>query len=183
MKKEVTAFEGLLVLEPTVFQDNRGFFMESFNQQWYRSSNLISSFVQDNQSHSYKNVIRGLHFQKPPFAQTKLVRVLHGKICDVVVDLRSSQPTFGKIFSIELSAENRKQLLIPKGFAHGFSVLSDFAILFYKCDEYYHVDSEAGLLYSDPRLRIDWKVDMSNAIVSAKDKTLPKFEELENHFK
>jgi dTDP-4-dehydrorhamnose 3,5-epimerase len=182
MKIETTAFEGLFVLEPNLFQDDRGFFMESFNHEWCQKNNLVADFVQDNQSLSHKNVIRGLHFQKPPHAQTKLVRALHGKVCDVVVDLRSRQPTFGQIFSIELSAENRKQLLIPRGFAHGFSALSDYAVLFYKCDQYYHSQSDAGLLFSDPHLDIDWKVDLSHAIVSMKDKTMPKFHQLERYF-
>jgi dTDP-4-dehydrorhamnose 3,5-epimerase len=182
MKVVTTEFEGLLVLEPDVFQDHRGFFMESFNKEWYHENNLVSNFVQDNQSHSIKNVIRGLHFQKPPHAQTKLVRALYGKVWDVVVDLRSNQSTFGKKFLIELSSENRKQLLIPKGFAHGFSVLSDFAVLFYKCDQYYHSESDAGVLFSDPTLHIDWKVELSDAIVSMKDKTMPNFDQLKKYF-
>jgi dTDP-4-dehydrorhamnose 3,5-epimerase len=182
MKIEATGFEGLWILQPKVFEDDRGFFMESFNQELYFKNNLQKNFVQDNQSHSVKNVIRGLHFQKPPFAQTKLVRVLYGVVLDVVVDLRKDQPTFGKTFFIELSSENKKQVLIPKGFAHGFSVLSETAGVFYKCDEYYHPEADAGLHYNDRNLKIDWKVKQPNEIVSLKDQSLPKLSELTSYF-
>jgi dTDP-4-dehydrorhamnose 3,5-epimerase len=182
MKVETTGFNGLLILQPKVFEDSRGFFMESFNGQLHLENGLVNNFVQDNQSHSFKNVIRGLHFQKPPFAQTKLVRVLYGEVNDVVVDLRKSEPTYGKAFSIILSSKNNKQIYIPKGFAHGFSVLSDSAGLFYKCDEYYSPKADAGLLFNDPDLVIDWKVGASGAIVSQKDLTLPNFKELMNYF-
>ncbi len=173
MKVEKTGLEGLLILEPKVFADSRGLFMESFNGSVLHELGITVSFVQDNQSHSVKNVIRGLHFQKAPFAQTKLVRVIYGTIVDVVVDLRVHEPTFKKVYCLEISAENRKQLLIPKGFAHGFSVLSETAGVLYKCDEYYHPEAEGGLLYNDPSLTVDWKVRSSDALVSSKDLQLP----------
>lgn len=178
MKIEATGFKGLLLLEPEVFQDGRGFFMESYNQRSFIMAGIDVRFIQDNQSHSNKNVIRGLHFQKPPFAQTKLVRVGYGSVLDVVVDLRRDQATFGEAYITELSSDNKKQLLIPKGFAHGFSVLSERAGLFYKCDEYYNQAADAGLYYNDPKLKIDWKVKDLDAIVSAKDKALPSLSEL-----
>lgn len=178
MNIEFTEFEGLLVLEPKVFTDSRGFFMESFNAMTLAEIGIDLKFVQDNQSHSKRNVIRGLHFQQPPFAQTKLVRVLYGVVLDVVVDLRKRQSTFGKSYAIELSAENKRQLLIPKGFAHGFSVLSETAGLFYKCDEYYSQDADAGVNYNDATLNIDWRITPADAIVSSKDKSLPGLSEL-----
>lgn len=178
VKVEGTRFEGLLLLEPEVLQDGRGFFMESYNERSFTKAGIDVKFIQDNQSHSNKNVIRGLHFQKPPFAQTKLVKVVYGSVLDVVVDLRRNQATFGEAYITELSADNKKQLLIPRGFAHGFSVLSETAGLFYKCDEYYNQAADAGLYYNDPKLKIDWKVKDSEAIVSAKDKALPSLSEL-----
>ncbi len=168
-----TSFEGLLIIEPDIFGDSRGYFFESYIKRKYQDAGVSMDFVQDNQSQSQKNVIRGLHFQKPPHAQTKLIRVLSGTILDVVVDLRKDQPTFKKSFSLELSAENKIQLLIPKGFAHGFSVLSEEAEIFYKCDDYYYPELEGGILYDDIELAIDWKVSSSESIVSAKDKGLP----------
>jgi len=182
MKVLSTGFEGLLILESDVFEDSRGFFMESFNQALYKKHNLPSNFVQDNQSHSVKNVIRGLHFQKPPFAQAKLVWAVYGVIQDAVVDLRKHSTTFGKVFSIELSGANKKRLLIPKGFAHGFSVLSETAGVIYKCDEFYNQETEAGILYNDDELKVDWKVPRSAAIVSAKDMALPRWSSLKSLF-
>ena len=145
-----TAFAGLLIFEPPVFKDDRGLFFESYNEQVFRQHGIHISFVQDNQSRSSHGVIRGLHYQLAPHAQTKLVRVLHGEILDIAVDLRKGSPTYGKFLSVELSAANNKQLLIPKGFAHGFSVLSETAVVFYKCDSFYNKESEAGILYNDP---------------------------------
>lgn len=170
-----TTFAGLIVVEPVVYEDSRGYFFESYNEQLYQANNIIMPFVQDNQSKSSYGVIRGLHYQRPPHAQTKLIRVLRGSIIDTAVDLRVGSPTFGQAFSIELSAENKKQLLVPKGFAHGFSVISDVAEVLYKCDAYYHKESEGGIIYNDPHLSIDWKIPADKAIVSEKDKLLSSF--------
>jgi dTDP-4-dehydrorhamnose 3,5-epimerase len=170
-----TPFSGLLIFEPVVFKDERGFFFESYNESLFRQYGIKIPFVQDNQSHSVYGVVRGLHYQRSPHAQTKLVRVLQGKILDIAVDLRSNSPTYGKFWSIELSAENNKQLLIPKGFAHGFSVLSDTAVVFYKCDSLYKKESEAGIIYNDPNLGIDWKIPIDRALISPKDMQLPAF--------
>jgi len=169
-----TNFKDLLVLEPKVFGDSRGYFMESYNKRTLLEVGIDLNFIQDNQSSSKKGVLRGLHFQNAPHAQSKLVRVLNGSILDVVVDLRKKESTFGKHFSIELSAKNRKQLLVPKGFAHGFVVLSEEAEVFYKCDEYYHPASDGGILYNDPELCIDWKFDSEEVTLSGKDKLHPK---------
>jgi dTDP-4-dehydrorhamnose 3,5-epimerase len=173
MKITATHFKGLVILEPTIFADTRGHFFESYSQQQLKASGIDIQFVQDNQSFSLRNVIRGLHYQAPPFAQTKLIQCLSGTILDVVVDLRKTEPTFCKVFTIELSGMDRKQLLIPKGFAHGFSVLSESATIMYKCDAYYNAGSERGINYNDPSLSIDWMVDKSDAIVSSKDLVLP----------
>jgi dTDP-4-dehydrorhamnose 3,5-epimerase len=182
MKVELTGFEGLQVLTPAVYSDERGFFFESYNAERFEQAGLNHQWLQDNQSFSRKGVIRGLHFQKPPHAQAKLVRVLSGRILDVVVDLRSGQPTYGKVFAIELTAENKMQLLIPRGFAHGFSVLSETAEVMYKCDGIYNKASELGIKYNDPILQIDWQISESEAIVSEKDQQLPGFVGLETGF-
>jgi len=182
MKAELTGFEGLQVLTPAVYSDERGFFFESYNSERFEQAGLKQQWLQDNQSFSIKGVIRGLHFQKPPHAQAKLVRVLSGRILDVVVDLRSGQPTYGKVFAIELTAENKMQLLIPRGFAHGFSVLSETAEVMYKCDGIYNKESELGIKYNDPILKIDWQISESEAIVSEKDQQLPGFVGLETGF-
>ena len=176
MKVVETGFEGLFVLEPRVFADERGYFFESFNSQTFKNSGLDFNWVQDNQSHSKYGVIRGLHFQKPPHAQTKLIRVLRGEIVDVVVDVRHSSPTYGKSFSVVLSSQNKLQLLVPKGFAHGFSVLSEEADVMYKCDALYNKETESGILFNDPQLRIDWQVSQDKMIVSEKDLFLPAFD-------
>lgn len=170
-----TDISGLIIIEPVVFEDSRGYFYESYNERLFRENQIPVSFVQDNQSRSAYGVIRGLHYQRPPFAQSKLVRVLSGAIIDVVVDLRSGSPTFGQSYAIELSAANRTQLFIPKGFAHGFSVISEYAEVLYKCDEYYHRQSEGGIIYNDPELAIDWNIAEADAVVSEKDKLLPLF--------
>lgn len=173
-----TPFEGLFILEPKVFQDNRGHFLEAFNGKTFQEFGIPFQVVQENQSHSIRHVIRGLHFQKPPHAQVKLVRVLQGVILDVVVDLRRDQPTYGKVYSIELSAENRKGIFVPSGFAHGFSVLSPSADVIYLCDHYYRPDCEGGVAYNDPDLQIDWGFKTELAIVSGKDVSLPWFASL-----
>lgn len=170
-----TTLPGLILIEPVVFKDSRGYFFESYNQRLFEENNIDISFVQDNQSRSEYGVIRGLHYQRPPYAQSKLIRVLTGAILDTVLDLRTGSPTYGETFSIELSAENKKQLFIPKGFAHGFSVISPIAEVIYKCDIYYNTNSERGILYNDPQLQIDWKIDPARAIISEKDKLLPLF--------
>jgi len=182
MKVETTGFEGLVVLTPAVFADERGYFFESYNRDTQVKLGLDYHWVQDNQSHSKHGVIRGLHFQKAPYAQTKLVRALQGEILDVVVDLRKGQPTYGKTFSIILSAENKKQLLVPKGFAHGFSVLSAEADVMYKCDALYNKQSEAGIIFNDNSLNIDWMLTPEEMIVTEKDFVLPTFEHIDADF-
>jgi dTDP-4-dehydrorhamnose 3,5-epimerase len=177
-----TAFPGLMLIEPIVFEDTRGYFFESYNQKVFESEGLHHQWVQDNQSHSHYGVVRGLHYQLNPFAQAKLVRVVSGNIQDVAVDLRKGSPTYGKVYSIELSAENRLQLLIPKGFAHGFSVLSETADVIYKCDTLYQKSSEASIIYNDPVLQIDWKVPAHAITLSEKDLQHPGFAESKNNF-
>ena len=176
MQVNPTSFEGLFVLEPKVFGDERGYFFESYNAATLKKHNLDFNWIQDNQSSSTYGVLRGLHFQKPPYAQTKLIRVLQGEILDVVVDMRHASPSFGKSYTILLSSDNQLQLLIPKGFAHGFSVLSERADVFYKCDSPYNKESESGILYNDPALAIDWQIPEDKMIVSAKDLVLPAFD-------
>lgn len=168
-----TGFADLYIYEPQIFKDGRGYFFESYNLNNFKKNGLNYNFVQDNQSYSEYGTIRGLHFQIGEYAQAKLVRVIQGKVLDVVVDLREYSKTFGKVYSIELSSDNQKQLLVPRGFAHGFSVLSDSAIFSYKVDNYYHGPSERGLIYNDEELNIDWKVDKSKISLSEKDKLLP----------
>ncbi len=177
-----TAFPGLLIYEPKVFEDSRGYFFESYNANAFLAGGVDIKFVQDNQAKSCYGVIRGLHFQLAPHAQTKLIRALAGSILDVVVDLRHGSPTYGKVFSLELSAENKKQLLVPKGFAHGYSVLSDTAEVLYKCDAFYHKQSEGGILFNDPALNIDWQIPADKAIVAEKDMVLPGIENHTNNF-
>jgi dTDP-4-dehydrorhamnose 3,5-epimerase len=177
-----TGIPGLLVFEPMVFEDNRGFFYESYNEKLFGGAGIETRFVQDNQSYSTYGVIRGLHYQVPPFAQAKLVRALAGTILDVAVDIRKGSPTYGKSYSIELSAANKKQLFLPAGFAHGFSVLSEIAEVLYKCDNFYSRASEQGIIYNDASLNIDWKVPMDKAIVSDKDLVLPTLANCVNPF-
>jgi dTDP-4-dehydrorhamnose 3,5-epimerase len=171
-----------LIFEPVVFQDNRGIFFESFNSNLFAQQGISNIFVQDNQSTSYYGVIRGLHYQLNPNSQSKLVRVINGSILDVAVDIRKGSPFFGRAFQIELSSENKKQLFIPKGFAHGFSVLSNLAEVMYKCDDYYDKESEGGILYNDPTLKIDWKIPAEKMIVSGKDLNNPCFKDCKNNF-
>ena len=177
-----TDIPGLLIFEPKVFEDSRGYFFEAYNQQIFHSQGIELRFVQDNQSKSSYGVIRGLHYQLYPHAQVKLVRVIEGAILDVAVDIRKESPTFGKHFSLELSAENKKQLLIPAGFAHGFSVLTEAAVVLYKCDALYNKESEGGIRYNESSLNIDWKIPAGKEIVSEKDNQLPLFENCRNNF-
>lgn len=165
-----TTIPGLLILEPRVFKDQRGYFFESFSQREFDELVGPVTFVQDNESRSVHGTVRGLHFQKPPYTQAKLVRCVRGRILDVVVDIRRGSPTFGKHFTAVLSEENHLQIFIPKGFAHGFSVLSDTAVFQYKCDEYYHPESDAGIQALDPALGIDWLIAEEEMIMSDKDK-------------
>jgi len=175
MKIIETGIEGLLVIEPNVFYDNRGYFFESFNKKLFSSHNLDFNFMQDNESKSSFGVIRGLHYQLEPFAQAKLVRVLKGKVFDVAVDIRKKSPTFGKWFGIELNCDNKLQLLIPRGFAHGFSVLSEEAIFIYKCDNLYNKEFERGINLFDKKLSIDWKINEESKVISEKDLKQPDF--------
>lgn len=178
-----TPIEGLLIIEPRIFNDDRGYFYESYNRKAFQqATGLDIHFVQDNQARSTKNVLRGLHFQNPPTAQTKLIRALQGTIWDVVVDIRHGSPTFGQWFGVELSAENKRQFLIPKGFAHGYSVLSETAEVFYKCDDFYSKADEGGVRYNDPTLNIDWKIDLRDAIVSEKDLQQPLLKDMTSGF-
>ena len=180
MKISKTFIEDLLVIEPQLFKDERGFFYESYNKKKL-DKNIKIVFVQDNESKSIKGVIRGLHFQTPPFEQTKLVRCVSGNILDVAVDLRTNSKTYGKSFSIELSSINNKQLFIPKGFAHGFQVLSNKAIVNYKVDEHYNSDSDSGIIWNDKDLSIDWNLDIK-PILSNKDLKLDLFNNLKSPF-
>lgn len=182
MKIIETSIPGLLILEPRVFADTRGYFLESYNQKKMEEAGISVVFVQDNESKSGRGVIRGLHYQLGPYSQTKLVRVIQGSVYDVAVDCRKGSPTFGQSFGLELSEENKLQFYIPKGFAHGFSVLSETAVFSYKCDNLYNPDAERGILYNDPALQINWGIDVSEAIVSGKDTILPLFADAEMNF-
>lgn len=169
---------GCFILEPKVIQDERGYFMESFNERTFsEKTGLDVHFVQDNQSFSAKGVLRGLHYQTGDFAQAKLVRVLKGEVLDVAVDIRPDSPTYGQYDSVVLSGENQKQFFVPRGFAHGFLVLSDTAVFFYKCDNFYNKESEGGIIYNDASIGIDWQFQLDDLLVSEKDKHLPKLQE------
>ena len=178
MKVIKTKLEGVVIIEPQVFFDDRGYFFESFSQQRFNEQVAPITFVQDNESKSSYGVLRGLHFQKPPFAQSKLVRVVKGKVLDVAVDLRKGSPTFGQYESVVLSEENKRQFFIPQGFAHGFAVLSEEAIFQYKCDNYYAPQSEGAIAWNDSNLDIDWKIPAEDIILSAKDQANPSWTEL-----
>jgi dTDP-4-dehydrorhamnose 3,5-epimerase len=182
VKIEKTSIKDLLIIEPIVFGDDRGCFFESYSKTKFADLGIDIEFVQDNQSFSKKGTLRGLHYQNPPFAQTKLIRVLEGEIIDVVVDLRKDSSTYGKSFNVLLSAENKKQLLVPQGFAHGFSVISETASIMYKCDQFYNKDAEGGIKYDDPSLNIDWGISLDEAIVSEKDQILPFIENCNSLF-
>jgi dTDP-4-dehydrorhamnose 3,5-epimerase len=173
-----TDMEGFLIYEPKVFSDDRGYFFESYNEKTFLEAGLSFDLVQDNQSFSSYGVLRGLHFQKEPHAQTKIIRVLKGKILDVVVDIRKNSSTYKKWVSVELSDDNYRQLIVPKGFAHGFVVLSDTALVMYKCDDFYAPKSDAGIRFDDPELNIDWKIDKAHIKVSDKDENLPLLKDI-----
>ena len=164
-----TEIDGVKIIEPKLFGDARGYFFESFSQREFEEKVCKTMFVQDNESMSVAGVVRGLHFQKPPFTQAKLVRVVKGSVLDVAVDIRKGSPTFGKHVAAVLSAENHRQFFVPRGFAHGFAVLSDDAVFQYKCDNYYAPDYEDGIAWNDPQLAIDWRIPPQEAIISAKD--------------
>ena len=182
MKFLKTDIPGVIIVEPTVFSDNRGYFLESFNKKNFEDNISKINFVQDNESKSSRGVLRGLHFQTPPFAQAKLVRCVKGSVLDVAVDIRKGSPTYGKHVSIELSEDNKKQLYIPRGFAHGYSVLSESAIFAYKVDNNYAPECDAGILWKDPDLNIQWGVNNDDILISKKDSKLPSFSELESPF-
>ena len=173
-----TEILGVFIIEPKVFGDSRGYFFESFSKKEFESRIGPVEFVQDNESKSCYGVVRGLHFQKPPHAQAKLVRVVKGKVLDVAVDLRKDSPTYGKHVTVELSEDNHRQVFIPKGFAHGFSVLSEEAVFQYKCDDYYAPETEGAVAWNDPELNIDWRVPADMMILSEKDKRHPELKDL-----
>jgi dTDP-4-dehydrorhamnose 3,5-epimerase len=174
-----TEIEGLYIIEPQVFGDERGYFFESFNAERFLAQTGVEvTFVQDNESRSRRGVLRGLHFQKEPYAQAKLVRVVQGRVLDVAVDIRPDSPTFGRYVAVELSGENHRQLFIPKGFAHGYVVLEDDTVFQYKCDEFYHPASEGGIAWNDPQIGIEWPLTESEIILSDKDRKHPTLREL-----
>lgn len=177
-----TNIEGLLVIQPRVFADARGFFFESYNEKMYRENGIDIRFCQDNQSKSGYGVIRGLHYQLNPHSQSKLVSVIRGAVWDVAVDLRKNSPTFGQWYGVELTEDNHTQFLIPQGFAHGFSVLSEIAVFSYKCDDFYNPTLERGIMFNDPALAIDWKIPAGKEIISDKDMKHPLFADAEMNF-
>ncbi|MEZ4883215.1 MAG: dTDP-4-dehydrorhamnose 3,5-epimerase [Chitinophagales bacterium] len=179
---EQTGMEGLLILHPRVFADERGYFYESYNKERFAEHDLHFDFVQDNQARSTYGILRGLHFQHAPYAQTKLVRVTEGEVLDVVVDLRWKSKTYGQTYSIVLSEDNKTQLLIPRGFAHGYAVLSPTAVFQYKCDNYYSKKYEGGLAYNDPALQIDWRLPQQDIITSERDELWTNFKDLVHNF-
>jgi dTDP-4-dehydrorhamnose 3,5-epimerase len=183
MKITKTSFPGLIIIEPGVYGDSRGYFFESWQEDRYRQAGIKSDFVQDNESKSVRGVIRGLHYQLEPWAQAKLVRVIEGCVFDVALDLRKGSPTFGQWFGMELDGESKKQLFIPRGFAHGFSVLSETAIFSYKIDNAYNREAERAINIHDPELNIDWQLGTQQAIVSEKDKNAPLFKDADMNFK
>ena len=178
MKIETTPIKDLIIINPSVYEDNRGYFFESYNQRFFREQGIYTNFVQDNQSISVKGVLRGLHFQKIA-PQSKLVRCIVGEVYDVVVDLRKSSETYKKWFGVKLSEDNMRMMFVPKGFAHGFVTLSDVAVFHYKCDELYMPSADGGIIYNDPELNIDWGVDVNELILSDKDRVLPKLVDIE----
>lgn len=178
MKVLNTDIEGVFIIETPKFEDHRGYFFEAYNKKKFEEMGLFYDFVQDNQSKSAYGTVRGLHFQKGEYAQAKLVRVLEGAVVDVAVDLRKGSKTYGQHVAVELSATNNRQLMIPRGFAHGYAVLSTEAVFMYKTDNYYNKESEGGLLFNDPVLGIDWKIKPEDAILSDKDRVLPLFKDL-----
>lgn len=182
MKVIQTGIDGLYILEPRVFEDTRGYFFESYNKTVFEAAGLFYDFVQDNQSKSSYGTVRGLHFQKGEHAQAKLVRVLEGVVLDVAVDLRRNSPTYGQHVEVELSEQNKWMMLIPRGFAHGFSVLSKTAVFSYKCDNFYCKEAEGGIRFNDPTLNINWRIDKEKILISEKDRCHPFFAEYETCF-
>jgi len=183
MKFIKTEISDVYIIEPSVFGDNRGYFLESFNQEKFEENVYPIKFVQDNESKSSKGVLRGLHFQKPPFDQAKLIRCIEGRVIDVAVDIRKGSPTYGKHVAIELTGENKRQLFVPRGFAHGFSVLSDTAVLAYKVDNSYAPEFDSGIQYDDKELNIDWGLNKKEVVLSVKDKNLSLLKDLDSPFK
>ena len=177
-----TPIKDLVIIEPKVWADERGYFFESYNQQLFKNLGIDADFVQDNQSFSHKNALRGLHAQATPYAQGKLVRVIQGRVLDVAVDIRKKSPTYGQHFSIELSGENKKMFYVPPGFLHGFVTLEDQTIFSYKCTALYHKNVEVGVIWNDEDLGINWGIDANDALISPKDAVLPKFSEIESPF-
>ena len=177
-----TDIEGAVIIEPRIFRDARGYFFESYSKKEFDEKVAPVDFVQDNESMSTRGVIRGLHFQRPPYAQAKLVRCVKGRVLDVVVDIRKGSPTYGKHVAVELSEENHRQFFIPRGFAHGFAVLSDIAVFQYKCDNYYHPEADGGISILDPSLGIDWGIAFEVAILSDKDKKHPLLGDFDSPF-
>ena len=177
-----TKIEGVVIIEPRIFKDDRGYFFESFSQREFEEKVCKTTFVQDNESKSSYGVLRGLHFQKPPFAQSKLVRVIKGAVLDVAVDIRKGSPTFGQYVSVELTGENHRQFFIPRGFAHGFSVLSEEVIFQYKCDNFYSPQSEGAIAWNDPDLNIDWRIPAEKVVLSEKDSKHPRLKDWQNVF-
>lgn len=172
--------KGLVIIEPKVFGDERGYFYESYHKEKFTEAGITEEFVQDNQSVSQKSILRGLHFQKPPFTQSKLVRVIQGEVYDVVVDLRPDSDTFGKWYGITLSGENKTMMYIPVGFAHGFCVTSETALFCYKCGSLYSAENEGGIIWNDPDVNISWPIDANSAVLSEKDKLLPRLADIKN---
>lgn len=177
-----TAIEGVVIIEPRIFKDARGYFFESYSQREFNEKVRTVEFVQDNESCSSYGVLRGLHFQKPPYAQSKLVRVIEGAVLDVAVDIRRGSPTYGRYAAVELTAENHRQFFIPRGFAHGFSVLSSRAVFQYKCDNFYHPEAEGAIAWDDPTLNIDWRIPVADIILSEKDAGHPMLNDIESPF-
>ena len=177
-----TNIEGVVIIEPRIFKDDRGYFFESFSQREFEEKVCKTTFVQDNESKSSYGVVRGLHFQKPPFAQSKLVRVIKGAVLDVAVDIRKDSPTFGQYVSVELTGENHRQFFIPRGFAHGFSVLSEEVIFQYKCDNFYSPQSEGAIAWNDSDLNIDWRIPVEEVVLSEKDSKHPKLKDWQSVF-
>ena len=177
-----TNIEGVIIVEPRIFKDGRGYFFESFSQREFEEKVCKTTFVQDNESKSSYGVVRGLHFQKPPFAQSKLVRVIKGAVLDVAVDIRKGSPTFGQYVSVELTGENHRQFFIPRGFAHGFSVLSEEVIFQYKCDNFYSPQSEGAIAWNDSDLNIDWRIPAEKVVLSEKDSKHPRLKDWQNVF-
>ncbi|MBN2681549.1 MAG: dTDP-4-dehydrorhamnose 3,5-epimerase [Bacteroidales bacterium] len=182
MKITETGIKDLLIIEPKIFEDSRGYFFEAYNSETFKNAGIDICFNQDNQSKSSYGVIRGLHYQLEPHAQTKLIRVMEGEIYDVAVDLRANSPTYGKWFGITLNSTEKKQFLIPRGFAHGFSVLSETAVILYKCDRVYNKESERGIAYNDPSLAINWFIEPSKILLSERDLNFPNLQNAEKNF-